>query len=80
MLGEPSLLLGMKISHDKENKITTLSQTHYIDKILHHVLLQYAKPVSTPLDLNVSLEADEVEDRLENDWEVNHDRATGVYA
>jgi Reverse transcriptase (RNA-dependent DNA polymerase) len=67
-LGEPSLLSGMKISHDKENKIATLSQTHYIDKILHHVGLQDANPVSTPLDPNIGLEADEEEDILGNNW------------
>jgi hypothetical protein len=58
----------MKISCDKENKITTLSQTYYIDKILHCAGLQDANLVSTPLDPNVNLEANEEEDRLGNDW------------
>jgi hypothetical protein len=80
-LGEPSLLLGMKITRDKENQITTLSQAHYIDKILHRVGLQDVNPVSTPLDPNVNLETNEVEqDKSGNDQEFDHDRASGIYA
>jgi hypothetical protein len=80
-LGEPSLLLGMKITRDKENQITTLSQAHYVDKILHRVGLQDANPVSTPLDPNVNLETNEAEqDESGNDREFDHDRASGIYA
>jgi hypothetical protein len=76
-LGEPSMLLGMKVSHDKEKQIVTLSQTHYIDKIIERVGLQDANPVSTPLDPNVNLEVEETEG--DNDKEIN-DRASGMYA
>jgi hypothetical protein len=34
VLGEPSMLLGMKISRDKSNQKLTLSQTHYIESLL----------------------------------------------
>ena len=66
-LGEPSLLLGMKISQNKELKIITLSQTHYIDKILKQVGLQDANSVTTPIDPGINLEFDEEEhDRMIN--------------
>ena len=61
ILGGPSLLLGMKISQNKELKIITLSQTHYIDKILEQVRLQDTNLVTTPIDLNINLEFDEEE-------------------
>lgn len=80
-LGEPSLLLGMKITRDKENQITMLSQAHYVDKILHRVGLQDANPISTPLDPNVNLENTEAkQDELGNDQEFDHDWASGIYA
>jgi hypothetical protein len=76
-LGEPSMLLGMKVSHDKEKQIVTLSQTHYIDKIIERVGLQDANPVSTPLNLNVNLEVEETEG--DNDQEIDN-RASSMYA
>ena len=60
-LGEPSLLLGMKISQNKELKIITLSQTHYINKILERVGLQDTNSVATPIDPGINLEFDEEE-------------------
>ena len=69
-LGEPSLLLGMKISRNKELKIIALSQTHYINKILERVRLEDANSVTTPIDPGINLEFDEEE----------HDRASGTYA
>ena len=61
ILGEPSLLLGMKISCNKKLKIVTLSQTHYIDKILEQVGLQDTNSVATPIDPGVNLEFDKEE-------------------
>ena len=78
-LGKPSLLLGMKISRDRESKIITLSQTHYIDKILERIGLQDANPVTTPIDPNVNLEVDEGEIEDDDDQEIN-DWASGMYA
>jgi hypothetical protein len=71
------MLLGMKVSHDKEKQIVMLSQTHYIDKIIERVGLQDANPVSTPLDPNVNLEVEETEG--DNDQEID-DRASSTYA
>ena len=53
-LGQPNLLLGMKIHQD--DHIITLSQTHYIDILLEKFGLADANPVSTPMDPNVKLE------------------------
>ena len=74
-LGEPSLLLGMKISQNKKLKIITLSQTHYIDKILERVRLQDTNSVATPIDPGINLEFDEEEHNRMID-----DRASGTYA
>ena len=71
----------MKITCNKENQITTLSQAHYVDKILHRVGLQDANPVSTPLNPNVNLETDKAnQDKSGNDQEIDHDWASGIYA
>ncbi len=53
-LGQPNLLLGMKISQG--NHIVTLLQTHYIDTLLENFGLTDANPVSTPMDINVKLD------------------------
>ena len=74
-LGKPSLLLGMKISRNKELKIITLSQTHYIHKILEQVRLQDANSVTTPIDPSINLEFNE----KEHDWMIDN-RASGTYA
>ena len=58
-LSEPSMLLGMKVSHDKEKQVIKLSQTHYINKILNRMGLQDANPITTPLNPNVNLEVEE---------------------
>ena len=76
-LGEPSMLLGMKVSHDKEKQVIKLSQTHYINKILNQMGLQDANPVTTPLNPNINLEVKET--KGDNDREID-DRASGTYA
>ena len=65
----------MKISWNKELKVITLSQTHYIDKILKRVRLQDANSVTTPIDPNINLEFDE----KEHDQMID-DQASGTYA
>ena len=74
ILGEPLLLLGMKISWNKELKIITLSQTHYIDKILKQVRPQDANSVATPIDPGVNLEFDKEEHN-----QMINDQASGTY-
>ena len=76
-LGEPSMLLGMKVSHDKEKQVIKLSQTHYINKILDQMGLHDVNPITTPLDPNINLEVKET--KGDSDQEID-DRASGTYA
>ena len=73
-LGQPNLLLGMKI-HQTDHTIT-LSQTHYIDILLEKFGLTNANPVSTPMDVNVKLdyvaEGQEEEEQGEKDEKITH--------
>ncbi|MBW0579364.1 hypothetical protein O181_119079 [Austropuccinia psidii MF-1] len=55
MLGVADLMLGIKITHN--NDAITLSQNHYIDSLLELYGMSNCKPVSTPLVLNLHLEA-----------------------
>ena len=77
-LGQPNLLLGMKI-HQGDH-IITLSQTHYIDALLEKFGLANANLVSTPMDTNVKLEATtegkEDEEQGEKDEKITHGYAT----
>lgn len=52
-LGEPNLLLGIKVDRDHKNNTITLSQTHYIDTMLRRFNLSNAIPVATPVDPNI---------------------------
>ena len=77
-LGQPNLLLGMKIS--QSDHLVTLSQTHYIDALLEKFGLANANPVSTPMDANVKLDciAEEQGDegQGEKDEKIIHGYAT----
>ena len=69
-LGQPNLLLGIKINI-KDNHIS-LSQTHYIDFLLDKYGLTDANPVSTPMDPNVKLDMDvKNEEQSETDTHPN---------
>jgi hypothetical protein len=76
-LGEPSMLLGMKISCNTNTQQITLSQTHYIDSLLKKFNLENANPVSMPLDLNVDLDGDEP---LEGDNNNSDTRTSTLFA
>ena len=54
-LGQPSIIIGVKVH--QENHLIEISQTHYIDTLLKKYRLQGANPVSTPMDLNIKLDA-----------------------
>jgi hypothetical protein len=54
-LGQPNLLLGMKVSI--QSNYISLSQSHYIDALLAKYGLTDANPVTTPMDPNVKLDA-----------------------
>lgn len=49
-LGEPTYILGIEVSHDKNNKTLTISQKKYIDEILRRYKMEDSKPVKTPMD------------------------------
>jgi len=70
VIGEPSILLGMKIDRDEEKKTISLSQTHYIDSLLERFSLANANTVLTPMDPNVNLDE---EDQGEGEKEKNMD-------
>lgn len=54
-LGPISWLLGIKVSRDFENRTITLSQHAYIDTIITRFNFDDLKPVSTPMNPNVTL-------------------------
>ena len=56
-LGRPSMLLGAKIKQGDHS--ITLSQAHYIDKLLDKFCMQDANSVSTPMDPNIKLDNEE---------------------
>jgi len=59
VIGEPLILLGMKINCDEEKKTISLSQTHYIDSLLKHFGLANTNMVSTLMDPNVNLDEED---------------------
>ena len=60
-LGEPSKIVGIEITRDREQRKITITQTSYIETILAKYGLQDACPVRTPLDPNIKLEPGEME-------------------
>jgi len=52
-LGEANVMLGIKILRD--NDCITLSQSHYVEKILKNFKLFDMLPMSTPFDSKVHL-------------------------
>ena len=54
-LGQLSIIIGVKVH--QEDHLIEISQTHYIDTLLKKYRLQDANPVSTPMDLNIKLDA-----------------------
>ncbi|KAJ2930461.1 hypothetical protein H1R20_g6639, partial [Candolleomyces eurysporus] len=57
VLGQPSMLLGMKVEQSEDRRVVSLSQTHYIESILKRFSLEDANPVTTPLNPNVDLDS-----------------------
>ena len=53
VIGEPSMLLGMKITRNYNKGTIILSQTHYINVMLSKFGMSDANPISTLLDLNL---------------------------
>ena len=71
----PSMILGIKLLQ-KPNLIT-LSQTHFIDSLLKKFRLKDANPITTPLDPNINLDDNKMEDESNNQSEeASHGYAT----
>ena len=51
-LGSPHLCLGMRITYDREAKLASIGQEHYIKQILKDFNMQDCKPARTPLPTN----------------------------
>ena len=79
VIGEPSILLGMKINHNGEKKTISLSQTHYIDSLLEHFGLSNVNTVLTPMDLNVNLDEEEDEEKGEKEGRDTDERGPETY-
>ena len=48
-------ILGMKICKDRKNRILTLSQADYVEKVLQRFSMENAKAISTPLPGHLKL-------------------------
>jgi hypothetical protein len=68
ILDEPSIILGIKISRDRDKGTLSLSQSHYVGTILDRFDFSNAYPVSTLLDPNV---------KLDIDWEDHYKKLEG---
>lgn len=55
-MGDLSSGLNLFITRDRDKKVLTLSQAKYIEKKLQQFNMSYAKPMSTPLEVNCKLE------------------------
>ena len=71
-LKQPSIIIGVKLH--QEDHLIEISQTHYIDTLLKKYGLQDMNPVSTPMDLNIKLDAIEGEasEDSEDQLLINH--------
>lgn len=56
-LGELAMFLGLEIQRDRSQRILTLGQQRYINRILQRHGMQDARPSLTPLDPNTRLRA-----------------------
>ncbi|GBE89144.1 hypothetical protein SCP_1501500 [Sparassis crispa] len=60
-LGEPQKIVGIEIERDRSKRTIKISQTKYIESILHKNGLTNANTVGMPLDPNTVLEKEEPE-------------------
>ena len=64
-LGETSFILGIKLWQDRKNRMLSLSQARYIDKVLERFSLQNSKKGLLPFRSGVSLFDDQRPKTLE---------------
>lgn len=63
-LGPVGMMLGMKITRDRERHTLCISQEHYIEALLESYGMVDCKPIGTPLQSNIPLEPGTPEDLL----------------
>jgi hypothetical protein len=80
VIGELSMLLGMKISRNMSTGSITLLQTHYIDAMLKKFGLTDANPVTTPLDPHVRLDDEKYNNETRSDKQSPNNQGSGTYA
>ena len=54
-MGEAAYILGVMISRDRSKKLVSLSQEHYIKKILERFRMQDCKPIDTLIEKGETL-------------------------
>ena len=57
-LGEATYILGIRIYRDRSRRLIGLSQSTYIDKVLHHFRMQDAKRAFVPMSHGISISSD----------------------
>ena len=78
MLSELTLLLGIHIRHDREERLIMLSQAQYIQKILGKAGMSESKPVSMPMDPNVILCETESQNDVGTTSHTSNEYATSI--
>ena len=73
-IGNPSMILGIKLS--QEDHLISLSQSHFINSLLHKFGLENVNPVTTPLDPNINLDDEELSTEGETDSQGTQSYAT----
>ena len=54
-LGEATYILGIRIYRDRSRRLIGLSQSTYIDKVLHHFGMQDAKRGFVPMSHGITI-------------------------
>ena len=54
-LGDPTRLLGIKITCSRELGTIHISQPSFIDTIAHHLNITPGRPITSPMDLSIEL-------------------------
>ncbi|KIL57786.1 hypothetical protein M378DRAFT_87411, partial [Amanita muscaria Koide BX008] len=75
-LGDPSLILGIQVSRDKQNHTVIIHQSTYISTLLSKFSLSNVNPVNTPMDLDVKLDYEQNESQIPANDEIAYSYAT----
>ena len=79
-IGEPKMIIGVKINRDRENRSLTISQKNYIRTVLERFGLAQANPVAMPLDPNIILQKPQEDETLKTEDKLAEGYATVVGA